>query len=198
MTEPILRIKCLKQGFVAVATKNKFCIVDPSSSGAPKCKNINGRPLSIAEQPESNLTYLLTSENFLELSEIQATNYGTSFNKTMLPFLFLLNIATASYVANRQYIYTSDDFNQLSLFRNPFESLPDAKINVKDLGLLKDIKTLGNINSALLTDFNGNFALVKEEEIVGTWTETPYQRGCLCTKEKFALASSKKLAIYDF
>jgi hypothetical protein len=104
----------------------------------------------------------------------------------------------ATYVANRQYIYVADVFNLLSLYRTPFSLIPSAIIELDDLALLKEAKGLGSINSALLSDHKGGFALVKEEEVVGVWKDTPFEQGCLCTKEMFVLANGKKLAVYDF
>lgn len=159
---PIVLIRCLKQGFIAYATKTDFCILDPSSSTSPKCTKYQGKAHSIAEQGDSNLTFLLIEDNSLQLSQMQAINYGDSFNKTSLPFYLHRNIALASYVGNRQYIYVADELNELLLYRSPFGRSEPSSTRIEDLGLIRQAKGLGNLNSALLTDLNGNFVLIKE------------------------------------
>lgn len=68
------------------------------------------------------MTYLLISENSLELNELQTSNYGGGFTKNQLSLAQESNIVTASYLANRQYILVADEINELSIYRSPFNS----------------------------------------------------------------------------
>lgn len=108
------------------------------------------------------------------------------------------NIVAASYLANRQYIVVADETNEISIYRSPFSPSSVNTNNLEDFGQIKEIKGLGSLSSALVTDWNGNFMLLKGQEEVGSWKDTPYEKGCLCTKEQFVLANKKKLALYDF
>jgi hypothetical protein len=184
-----------------MANKTTICIYDSATPLTPiKCKNHNNI-LSIAEQIETNQTFLLVFSNnsMMELSEIQIQNYA-NFSKPNQIIAAQSTISKATYVSNHQYIYTSNELNSLQIYEYPFrvDSAPIKTIKIEDVFPIDSIKTLRNLNAALLSNKNGDFALIKDNEFISSWTKTPYTKGTLCTKERFALANSKKIAVFEY